>query len=369
MRDNPGHILMCLALVLCLGFSAAASPQGDDHDRALDKYAAICDRCLRLRADVESGQGVQKEELKALLTELASLRKTLSNASGEMTAAQRERFETIKAKYLRGMHPSGQEAESKDGNIPGQGTARRRFSPLPDVAPLPVAPVAAPVTEPVEALSRTPSLKSLRHAQRPEGLHAQRPEGLQAQRPEGLQAQRPEGSQARRPEGLQARRQGSFSGTRPFGVAVLADAGMFPTPSYGAMAVATWNGLGAYVTCRSDFRKNEYSYECTSGGDTEYGRIWATGNSRVSRSVATAGLAMFTSGRFGFYAGGGLTSYTRCLEDVSGQWVRVKDESFRALAVDAGMFLTFNPVVLSAGVTSDFSGHVDVRIGIGVRFR
>ncbi len=350
MRDNPGHILMCLALVLCLGFSAAASPQGDDHDRALDKYAAICDRCLRLRADVESGQGVRKEELKALLTELASLRKTLSNASGEMTAAQRERFETIKAKYLRGMQPSGQAAESKDGDIPGKGTARRRFSPLPDVAPL---PVAAPVAAPVEALSRTPSLKSLRHAQRPEGL----------------QAQRPEGSQAQRQEGLQARRQGSFSGTRPFGVAVLADAGMFPTPSYGAMAVATWNGLGAYVTCRSDFRKNEYSYECTSGGDTEYGRIWATGNSRMSRSVATAGLAMFTSGRFGFYAGGGLTSYTRCLEDVSGQWVRVKDESFRALAVDAGMFLTFNPVVLSAGVTSDFSGHVDVRIGIGVRFR
>ena len=361
MRDNPGHILLCMALVLCLGFSAAASPQGDDHDRALDKYAAICDRCLRLRADVESGQGVRKYELKALLTELSSLRKTLSNASGEMTAAQRERFETIKARYLRGMQPSGQTAESKYGNIPGEGTARRRFSPLPDVSPLPVAPAAAPLTEPVEALSRTPSLKSLRHAQRPEGLQVQRSEGSQARRPEGLRA--------RRPEGLQARRQGSFSGASPFGFSLLADAGIFPTPSYGAMAVATWNGLGAYVTCRSDFRKNEYSYECTSGGDTEYGRIWATGNSRVSRSVATAGLAMFTSGRFGFYLGGGLTSYTRCLEDVSGQWARVKDESFRAFAVDAGMFLTFNPLILSAGVTSDFTGHADVRIGIGVRFR
>lgn len=150
---------------------------------------------------------------------------------------------------------------------------------------------------------------------------------------------------------------------------MLADAGIFPTPSYGAMAVATWNGVGAYATWRSDFRKNEYSYECTRDGDTEYGRIWATGNSRVSRSVATAGLAMFTSGRFGFYLGGGLTSYTRCLEDVSGQWARVKDESFRAFAVDAGMFLTFNPLILSAGVTSDFTGHADVRIGIGVRFR
>lgn len=359
MRDNPGHILLSLALVLCLGFSAAASPQGDGHDRALDKYAAICDRCLRLRADVESGQGVRKEELKALLTELSSLRKTLSNASGEMTAAQRERFEAIKAKYQRGMQPAGQAAESKSGNIPGERTARRRFAPLPAVASLPVAPATAPVTVPVTVPATSPVTEPVEVTS-----HTLPPRRV------GEFGSSSAGRPEAKPRRQSARR--SFSGgmrSRPFGVAVLADAGIFPAPSYGAMTVATWRGVGAYATWRSNFRKNEYSYSCTSDGDTEYGRIWATGNSRVSRSVAIAGLAMFPSGRFGFYAGGGLTSYTRCLEDVSGQWARVKDESFRTLAVDAGMLLTFNPLVFSVGVTSDFAGHADVRIGVGVRFR
>lgn len=100
------------------------------------------------------------------------------------------------------------------------------------------------------------------------------------------------------------------------------------------MAVATWKGIGAYVNYRSDFRKNEYSYTCTSDGDTEYGRIWTTGKSRADRTMITAGLAMFTSRRFGFFAGAGVTSYTRCWEDVSGQWAKVEDKSFKSPAAD-----------------------------------
>ena len=151
-------------------------------------------------------------------------------------------------------------------------------------------------------------------------------------------------------------------------IAILADAGIFPTMSYGATAIATWNDIGAYANYRGNFRKNEYSYSCTSGGDTEYGRIWATGKARASRTVATAGFAMFTSRRLGFRAGAGVTSYTRCWEDVSGQWAKVKDKSFKSPAVDAGVFLIFKPLVISLGVTSDFSGHADVQAGVGVRF-
>ena len=149
---------------------------------------------------------------------------------------------------------------------------------------------------------------------------------------------------------------------------LLADAGIFPTPSYGAMAVLTWRGVGAYVNYRSDFRKNEYSYTCTSEGDAEYGRIWATGESRVSHTVATAGLAVWTSRRFGFYAGAGLSSSTRCWEDISGEWAKVEDKSYRGVAADGGILLTFKPMALSVGVVSDFRRYVDVQIGVGVRF-
>ena len=355
MRNILGHILLSFVLALCFCFAAAAFPQGNDYDLALDKYASICDRCVELRTGVESGQSVSMSELKSLLAELSSLRKTLSNASGKMSAAQSARFEAIKNKYVQGM--------TKSVKKPG----RPGFSPLPKIKP---------VTEPVEVTSQAFGFEALRQAQRPD-VQAQRPD-VRAQRPD-VQAQRPD-VQAQRPEGqtqrpavesrrLKARqRPSSEKKSKPFRFAILADAGIFPTMSYGATAIATWNDIGAYANYRGNFRKNEYSYSCTSGGDTEYGRIWATGKARASRTVATAGFAMFTSRRLGFRAGAGVTSYTRCWEDVSGQWAKVKDKSFKSPAVDAGVFLIFKPLVISLGVTSDFSGHADVQAGVGVRF-
>lgn len=252
MRNIHRHILLSFIPFLCLWFSAAAAPQSDNYDKALDKYAVICDRCVELRSRSESGQGVGMEELKALLVELSSLRRTLSNASGKMSVAQSERFEAIKAKYNRGMRAF----EKPD---------RPMFVPVPKIVP---------VTEHVEVTSHTPCSKSLRWLVSPVEPQARRPKDIK--------------------------------------LTILAEAGIFPTPSYGAMVVATWKDVGAYLNYQSDFHKEEYSYTCTSEGDTEYGRIWATGNSVGSRTVATAGLAMFTSSRFGFHCGAGLTYYIRC---------------------------------------------------------
>ena len=92
MRYIHRHILLVLLSVLCFWPSAAAAPQSDNYDKALDKYAYICDRCVEMRAKVESGQSIQMESLSSLLAELSSLRKTLSNASGKMSAAQAARF-------------------------------------------------------------------------------------------------------------------------------------------------------------------------------------------------------------------------------------------------------------------------------------
>lgn len=338
------HILLCLSLTFCLGVKAFAIPQGDNYDKALDKYAYICDRCVEMRAKVESGQSIQMESLGSLLAELSSLRKTLSNASGKMSAAQAARFEAIKAKYMQGMRAFG-----KRPARPSLGSIQR----------------INPVTEPVEVTLIEMPERSLRLAQRP-APQVQRPEP-QAQHPERQsrhqemqvkqserQTQHPKGKTPRPKEGLK--------------LTLLADAGIFPIPSYGAMAVMTLRGIGAYANYRSDFRKNEYFYTCTSEGDTEYGRIWATGESRVSRTVATAGLAMWTSRRFGFYAGAGLSSSTRCWEDISGEWAKVEDKSYRGVAADGGILLTFKPMALSVGVVSDFRGYVDVQIGVGVRF-
>lgn len=317
MRNIHRHILLALLSVLCFWLSAAAAPQSDNYDKALDKYAYICDRCVEMRAKVESGQSIQMESFSSLLAELSSLRKTLSNASGKMSAAQAARFEAIKVKYMQGMKAFGKK--------PG----RPEFISILRIKP---------ISEPVEVNAQVFRSESLRWLVSPVEPLALRPEGQPRHPKEGLK------------------------------LAVLADAGIFPSPSYGAMAVITWNGIGAYANYRSDFRTNEYSYTCSSEGDTEYGRIWATGKSRVSRTAVTAGFAMFTSRRFGFYAGGGHTSFTRSWEDVSGQWAKVEDKSFKSPAADVGLFLTFSPLILSVGVTSDFSGHADLQFAVGVFF-
>ncbi len=328
MRNIPRHILLCLVLALSFCYAASAFPQGDGYDRALDKYARICDRCVDLRDRVESGQDVRMDELKGLLAELSSLRKTLSNASGKMTVEQAARFESIKAKYLQGMKSVGEKP------------SRPVFSPVQKIEM---------VAEPVEVTFL---------ADRAEGVR-QAPRALR-------QAQRPSTESPR----LNALRQRSSNArySKSLKFAILADAGIFPTPSYGTMAVVTWNGFGAYVNYRSNFRKNEYSYTCTSDGATEYGSIWATGNSRESRTAATAGLAVFPSHRFGFYAGAGLTSYRLCWEDASREWVNVEDKSFKNLAVDAGFFVNVKPLILSLGVNTDFFGHADLQLGVGISF-
>lgn len=326
MRNILGHTLLCLVFMLCFT-PAFASLQVDNYDKALDKYAVICDRCVGLRAKVEAGESVRTESLKDLLAELSSLRKMLSNASGKMSVAQTERFEAIKAKYLQGMKAF----EKRPVGIPEHG--RQPMAMLPAISSMPIANAAPSVMEPGEAALRIPNARSCGR------LGEANPAKPATLRP-----------------------------ANPFKFTVLADAGMFPAPSYGTMAVVTWRGIGAYAGYRSNFRANEYSYTCGSDGDTEYGRIWATGKTRSSRSVATAGVAVLTSKRFGFRAGAGMTSFTRCWEDTSGQWAKVEDKSFRDFALDGGVFLTFRPLIISVGITSDFSGHADANIGLGVRF-
>ena len=330
MRNILGNILLCCVLALCCPVMSSAQAGG--YDKALDKYADICDRCLELRDLARSGQNVGENSLKSLLEELAALRKTLSGASGRMSAAQASRFEEIKARYRHGVKSS-------------VGSLLKRAEPLPRLASLPVA-------EPVEAPGNP--LASLVHHDTSASSVSGKAGALSPV------------------SGKNGTLVGSLSGNRTSShgleVLALADIGMFPTPSYGATAAVLRHGIGAYASFRSNFRKNEYSYTCASDGSAEYGRIWTTGRSRVSRTVATAGFAMSTSRRFGFRLGAGLTSYTRCWEDVSGQWAKVDDKSFSGLAADAGIFIAFKPLLISLGATSDFSGHVDLQLGLGICF-
>ncbi len=298
------HILLVTALTLCLAMSAAAQ-SADSYDRALDKYESICDRCIDLRSRISAGETVDMSVLSTLLSELSSLRATLSGASGYMSEAQTERFKFIRERYSSGM----------------KAPRRRRLTPLPRIH---------------EAL-------------RPILTSSAWPGSLSGFRPAGE-------SQFRK-----LRR-------KSFEIDILADMGFSPTPAYGAMAVATVKGMGVYARFRSNFRPSGSAYDCSSDGVTDYGYIWATGKTRTSRSSASAGLVIFPSRHLGFYAGAGVMSYTLCWEDIAGDWAKVTDSSYRNLAADGGIFLRFSHFTASLGVSSDFSGHSDLLLGVGVRF-
>ncbi len=306
-------VLVSFLLMLFLMFPASAQ-RTDGYDRALDKYESICDRCLELRARAEAGQSVDTEALRGLLAELSSLRKTLSGASGKMSAVQSERFEAIKARYTSGIDGKSKAAEF-----------------LPRLNPLTTSGLRA---------------KDFGISERETRREA-------------------EAEASTNPARESSSRKSVVSDVR---AAVLASGGCFPTPSFGAMAAVSWRGVGLYAGYRGNFRSGEYDYVCSSDGVSEYGRVWASGAVRQSRGVVTGGLCVFPARRFGFYAGAGRSSYKLCWEDSTGEWAEVEDRSYDSLAVDAGLFLTFDRLVFSAGAVSDFSGHADIQIGVGIRF-
>ena len=82
-----------LAVFLCVNLYA----QG--WDAALDRYEQICEECIGLRARAAAGEKIASSEITSLLGQLSSLRKTLSEARGKMTASQMLRYETIRGRY------------------------------------------------------------------------------------------------------------------------------------------------------------------------------------------------------------------------------------------------------------------------------
>lgn len=78
---------------------AAISAQELKWDAALGQYQRICDECISLRIRSASGERINASEVTALLSRLTSLKEILQGATGQMTPAQRLRFQAIRLRY------------------------------------------------------------------------------------------------------------------------------------------------------------------------------------------------------------------------------------------------------------------------------
>ena len=100
-----------LALVLLFS-SWTVSAQVTGWDAALDRYERICGQCIDLRQRSIAGEAVSAVSVTELLGELASLRNTLQEAAGRMTASQRARFESIRLRYAEAFPDSSADLPS-----------------------------------------------------------------------------------------------------------------------------------------------------------------------------------------------------------------------------------------------------------------
>jgi len=323
----------------------SASAQTSGWDTALDRYESICKQCIDLRQRSVAGEPVSAASLTELLGQLASLRSSLQESAGRMTASQRARFESIRLRYV--------EAFSTPAS-----SASRALSPL---------------QPPLESPSGMPSLMSVPPAVSVlpygSGSFLLRPDaGYASEYSSGYPAEQNKGEHREMRFGAVGF--ASLSPLRP-----------------GVMARLDFGRAGIFL--KGSFRSaRDHSYDCKSDGTTASGFIWTTGNELAGATSFSAGgsLLLFSkdvrsgsgipydvASRPGFlslrlYAGGGYGSRNVLWEDVSGQWAKVSDLSFSGLSADAGLLLDIGHITLMSGLSSIAFRNLDIEFGLGFIF-
>lgn len=90
------------ALLILALFLTVLPLRAQDYDAALDRFAAITNECLRLKARLNEGETLPANALDGIQGELRSLQKDLQQASRSMSPAQKDRYRTILACYREG---------------------------------------------------------------------------------------------------------------------------------------------------------------------------------------------------------------------------------------------------------------------------
>lgn len=151
------------------------------------------------------------------------------------------------------------------------------------------------------------------------------------------------------------------------GLLLLADIGIMDSQSYGIRA-AWYRKTGGYVNFRSSFNGVSSSYSCSPDGKLQGGgTIWTTGRENVSTINVTAGAIHRLNSWLNIYAGAGYGSKILAWEDVNGSWAEIEDYSFKGLALDAGVVLTFGNFAFSAGMNSIMFDYCQFTFGFGIR--
>jgi len=340
------RILEILLLPLLLLAGSATALSQDRWDGILDRYEAICDRCIDLRERIAAGASVPDRSVTSLLQELNSLRKTLQDASGSMSAKQRTRFRDIQRKYAAAS--GGAETARAERSAPAASATRSGTPSAPKTAKAAPTPDSPTVVR--ESL-RVPRL-AMPFAQSPIPF------------PEGVTIQL-----ANRSISAISLPQEASSPSRQFLLScdILALYGHGTASSFGLMAaVGIGSRWGLWAAGRSNFVGTGSAYDCQSDGTTGSGRFWGNGNSRFGTFTVSGGPLWRPLPWLGIFAGAGYAKEELDWQDMNEDWARVEDFSFTGPVFDAGLLFSWRRLSLSLGCS--WSNYATLTLGAGVHF-
>lgn len=150
--------------------------------------------------------------------------------------------------------------------------------------------------------------------------------------------------------------------------ALLLQADFWTVPSFGLMLTVDRGKFGGYISARSNFSAGDFAYECLSDGTCEFGKFWASGNSRSHRLSLAAGPVYAINEHFSAYAGLGYGQQSVLWEDSDGNWARVSDISARGLLLDAGVLWTPGRLRVGLGASLTAFRTPSGIVSVGVSF-
>lgn len=139
-------------------------------------------------------------------------------------------------------------------------------------------------------------------------------------------------------------------------------------PAAGLMFSGSYGRWGGYASFRSNFTSKNSSYSCNSDGSTDFGYIWATGNSLYSRLAYTAGATYSIIPALKVFAGAGYGRASICWEDTNANWALVEDLTSAGFAPECGLTWQGGHFSILIGYSLTGLRHHSALFGLGWAF-
>ena len=325
---------------LCLLAASSVVQAQNDWDSVLDRYEKITLQCMSLRDKAAAGERVSQKSVTELFGELNRLRNSLQQASGKMTAKQRERFRKVRELYdgkmagqdgalrLRARIAEGRSetVKSRSGTTEGRsGTGKSNT-----VGPEEVTSAGNSMVEPLPKVEGWPAImKDIPKAE------------VDVLEP---QARPTRSIGTTETTGTMTGKHLTFSAIPTLSIGDTRQGGIFLSLSRGR--------LGGYLSARTNFVSQLYAYECLSDGATAGPEAFkGNGGQRIGEYSLSAGAVINALPWLSVFSGAGFGSSTLCWNDSLDAWARVKDYSASGLQVEGGVVFHLRNLSLLGGVS------------------